>query len=209
MDRGTARVSKDLVNLTYTWACFKSTTLPYMLQVKHLPPGSGPNCLWTHKHGCYPKYCTHYWRYRKVRPDCESQPLSTAVQFTAQQRNVSKQLNLCLQMSPDTPLCIRAFFLSVRYMPFSTHKLTSTNTAPVTQHCSRQPAKLSKRMVWGSTQDSRHAPYPLSLGLQEVSRSWAGLGDQLLPTGKAWRQMTFNPTSLIVPISQKSPYKAN
>lgn len=93
-------------------------------------------------------------------------------------------------------------------MPFSIHKLTSTNTAPVTRRCQRQPTKLSERMVWGSMQDSRHAPYPLSLGLQAVFRSRAGLGDQLLPTGKACRQMTFNPTFLIVPVSQKSPYKA-
>lgn len=136
-------MSKDLVNLASTQAYLKSIALLHMLQVKHLPPGSGPNCLWTHKHGHHPKYRTHYWRYRKVRPDRESQPLSTAVQFTAQQRNVSKQLNLCLQTSPDTPLCIQVVFFCVRYMPFSMHTLTFTDTAPA----SVLPAKLSKRMV--------------------------------------------------------------
>lgn len=42
-----------------------------------------------------------------------------------------------------------------------------------------------------------------------VSRSQAGLGDQLLPTGKACKQMTFKPISSTVPVSEKCLYKAN
>lgn len=122
---------KDLVNLIHT-SPLKSTAVLHTVRVQHSPPGSWPNCLWTHKHGCWPKQRTHYWRYRKVRPDSESQPRSTAAQLTAQQRNVSKQRNLCLQTSFDTALCIRAFFLDERYIPFSRHTLTSTDTASTT-----------------------------------------------------------------------------
>lgn len=196
---------EDLLNLVHTRAHLKSTALLHGPRVKLLPPGSWPNCLWTHKHGCWPKYHTHYWRYRKVRPDRESRPLSTAAQLTARQRNVSKQQNLCLQTSFDTPLCIRAFFLDERYIPFSTRTLTPTDTESTSR-----PAKGSlrsrargRRGAGGTTGDMH--PLPSPLGLQAVARSQAGLGDHLLPAGKAYRQMTFNPTSSAVPVSQKSP----
>lgn len=175
---------KDLVNIVHTQAHLKSTTLLRTLQVKPSPPGSQPNCLWTHKHGCEPKYRTRYWRYREVRPGCASRPLRAAARLTAQQRNVSKQQIVCLQTSSDAPLCTRALFFYQRCIPVPT--LAS--------------APKAARGAAAVTADT--LPILCTCG-QFTMRT--GLVDYLLPTGKAYGQMTSSPTSSAAPVSRESP----